>query len=279
MCKVLKVSRSCYYRWISIEKQEDKKLNELVKNIFETSMQTYGTRRIKSELLKGYGIVVSRRKIGKIMKKLGLVCKTKKRFKVKTTNSNHNFTIAPNLLKQYFHTNKPDRVYVGDITYIPTKEGWLYLAVVIDLFSRRVVGWSISDRLKTSLVNNALIMAIQNRKPKSGLIWHTDRGSQYASDSHKQLLKKFGIIQSMSGKGNCYDNAVSESFFHTLKTELIHNIKFETKAKARMAIVSFIEIWYNRKRLHSYLGYMSPVEFEHKMLLSENYSAKYIKVS
>jgi transposase InsO family protein len=266
MCKVFKVSRSCYYRRLGIEKQEDTKLNELIKNIFEISKQTYGTRRIKTYLIKHYGVIVSRRKIGKIMHKLGLVCKNKKRFRIKTTDSNHNFMIAPNLLKQNFYVSKPNQIYVGDITYIPTKEGWLYLAVVIDLFSRKIVGFSMDDTMKTSLVNDALIMAIKRRNPKRGLIWHTDRGSQYASDSHKKLLKKFGIIQSMSAKGNCYDNAVSESFFHTLKTELIYHTKFETKNQARMAIFSFIEIWYNRKRLHSYLNYMSPVEFEQFML-------------
>jgi putative transposase len=266
MCRVFKVSRSCYYRWLSIEKQEDVELNNLIKNIFETSNSTYGTRRIKQQLFKDYGLIVSRRRIGKIMKKLGLVCKNKKRFRVRTTNSNHNFSIAPNRLNQDFYAFLPNQKYVGDITYIPTKQGWLYLAVVIDLFSRKVVGWSMDDNMKTSLVNNALIMAIQRRKPEPGLIWHTDRGSQYASDSHKALLKEFGIIQSMSAKGNCYDNAVSESFFHTLKTELIYHTTFETKAQARMTIFSFIEIWYNRKRLHSYLDYMSPVELEQKML-------------
>jgi len=279
MCRVFKVSRSCYYRWLSIEKQEDTKLNNLIKNIFETSNSTYGTRRIKQQLVKDYELIVSRRRIGKIMKKLGLVCKNKKRFRIKTTNSNHNFSIAPNRLNQDFFATKPNQVYVGDITYIPTKQGWLYLAVVIDLFSRRIVGWSMDDNMKTSLVNDALLMAIQKRKPKPGLIFHTDRGSQYASDSHKALLKEFRIIQSMSAKGNCYDNAVSESFFHTLKTNLIYHTTFETKAHARMAIFSFIEIWYNRKRLHSYLDYMSPVEFEQKMLQFVNKESDIKKVS
>ena len=193
MCKILKVSRSCYYRWLSIKKQEDGKLNNLIKNIFEISNYTYGTRRIKQQLVKDYGLIVSRRRIGKIMKRLGLVCKNKKRFRIKTTNSNHNYSIAPNRLKQNFYTTNPNEIYVGDITYIPTKQGWLYLAVVIDLFSRKVVGWSMDD---------------------------------------------------------------------TLKTELIYNTTFETKAQARMAIFNFIEIWYNRKRLHSYLDYISPNEFE-----------------
>ena len=266
MCKVLQVSRSCYYRWLGIEKQDDTELNELIKEIFEASKKTYGTRRIKRELLHTYGIVISRRRTGKIMRKLGLVCKTKKSFRVKTTDSDHPFAIAPNLLKQDFYVSAPNQVYVGDITYIPTKEGWLYLAVVIDLFSRRVVGWSMDARMKTSLVNDALFMAIKQRRPQEGLIWHTDRGSQYASEEHRKLLSKFGIVQSMSAKGNCYDNAVSESFFHTLKTELTHHIVFETRARAREAIFGFIEIWYNRKRLHSYNDYMSPAVFEEKML-------------
>ena len=266
MCKVLQVSRSCYYRWLSIEKQDDTKLNELIEDIFEESKKTYGTRRIKRELTQTYGIIVSRRRVGKIMRKLTLVCKTKKRFRVRTTDSNHHFMIAPNLLQQDFYASAPDQIYVGDITYISTKEGWLYLAVVIDLFSRRVVGWSMDARMKTSLVNDALFMAIKQRQPQKGLIWHTDRGSQYASDEHKELLSQFGIVQSMSAKGNCYDNAVSESFFHTLKTELIHHVIFETRAQAREAIFGFIEIWYNRKRLHSYNDYMSPAVFEEKML-------------
>jgi len=279
MCKVLKVSRSCYYRWLSIEKQEDEKLNNLIKDIFEISKSTYGTHRIKIELQKQYGVIVSRRRIGRIMHKLGLVCKNKKRFKIQTTDSNHNFSIAPNVLNQDFYAFLPNKKYVGDITYIKTKQGWLYLAVIIDLFSRKVVGWSMDENMKTSLVNNALTMAINNRKPSKGLIYHTDRGSQYASNSHKKLLKKYGIIQSMSNKGNCYDNAVSESFFHTLKTELIYHSNFETKAKARMAIFKFIEIWYNKRRLHSYLNYMSPDEFEQKILHSVTKNYSFTKVS
>ena len=266
MCRVFQVSRSCYYRWLSIERQEDVELNNLIKEAFKISQKTYGTRRIKQHLEQIHGLIVSRRRIGKIMHKLGLVCKNKKRFRVRTTDSNHNFMIAPNLLQQDFYASGPNQIYVGDITYIPTKEGWLYLAVVIDIYSRRVVGWSMDERMKTSLTNDALFMAIKRREPQKGLIYHTDRGSQYASDAHKDLLTQFGIIQSMSAKGNCYDNAVSESFFHTLKTELTHHIVFETRSQAREAIFAFIEIWYNRQRLHSYLDYMSPAVFEEKML-------------
>ena len=272
MCKVLKVSRSCYYNWIEKGCKSlriDEKLNTLVQDIFLQSRQTYGTRRLKFALMQKYGLIVSRTKLSNIMKFLNLKTKMKRRFKVTTTNSNHNFTIAPNRINRDFYSSSPNDKYVGDITYIKTKQGTLYLATVIDLYSRKVVGWSMDDTMKTSLVNDALIMAIKRRKPGKGLIWHTDRGSQYASYEHKDLLKRYGIIQSMSRKGDCWDNAVSESFFHSLKTELIYHENFKTKAQANEMIFEYIEIFYNRKRLHSYNNYMSPVEFEEKMLRLE----------
>ena len=200
------------------------------------------------------------------MRVLGLKAKTKKRYKINTTDSNHNLPISPNILNREFYTSNPDEKYVGDITYIPTNEGWLYLATVIDLYSRKIVGWSMDDNMKTSLVNDALNMAIKNRKPSQGLIWHTDRGSQYASYSHKDLLEKNGIVQSMSRKGNCWDNAVAESFFHTLKTELVYHEIYETKAQANQSIFEYIEVFYNRQRMHSANNNLSPVEFENKML-------------
>ena len=233
------------------------------------SRQTYGTRRLKQSLVKRYGLVVSKRRIGKIMNFLNLKTKMKRRFKVTTTNSNHNFTIAPNRINRDFYSSAPNDKYVGDITYIKTKQGFLYLATVIDLYSRKVVGWSMDETMKTTLVNDALLMAIKRRNPAKGLIWHTDRGSQYASHEHKDLLKKYGIIQSMSRKGDCWDNAVSESFFHSLKTELVYHETFKTKAQANEMIFEYIEIFYNRQRLHSYNNYMSPVEFEEKMLRLE----------
>ena len=272
MCRVLKVDRSSYYHWIKtglVVKKVDKKLNDLIKTIFIQSRAIYGTRRIKSKLEQLYGLIVSRRRIGKIMKELNLKAKTKKRYKINTTDSNHNLPISPNILNRDFYANNPNQKYVGDITYIPTQEGWLYLAIVIDLYSRKIVGWSMDDNLKVDLVNNALNMAIITRKPPKGLIWHTDRGSQYASYAHKDLLQKYGIIQSMSRKGNCYDNAVAESFFHTLKTELIYHTTFETKSQANQAIFEYIEIYYNRQRSHSANNYLSPVEFEEKMLQRE----------
>jgi len=195
------------------------------------------------------------------MKSLGLIVKMKRRYK-NTTDSNHNLPIAPNLLNRDFYASAPDTKYVGDITYISTGEGWLYLATVIDLYSRKVVGWSMDDTMKVSLVNDALNMAIERRKPSVGLLWHTDRGSQYASYSHKDLLQKNNIIQSMSRKGNCWDNAVAESFFKTLKSDLVYKMYFYTKNQAKREIFEYIEFYYNRVRSHSYLGNLSPSKFE-----------------
>jgi transposase InsO family protein len=264
MCYFLKVSRSAYYAWsISSPSKraiETELISERTKQIFHDSRKTYGTRRIIKGLHK-QGFTVSRRRIAKLMQRLGLYCKTKKKFKV-TTDSKHLLPVAANILNREFSVEQPNKCYVGDITYIYTSSGWLYLAVVIDLFSRKVVGWSMADSMKAELVNRALQMAISNRKPNSGLLWHTDRGSQYASDSHREILQKHGITQSMSRKGNCWDNAVSESFFHTLKTELVHHIKFKTKEEAKQNIFEFIEVFYNRVRMHSANDYLSPVEFE-----------------
>jgi transposase InsO family protein len=269
MSKILKVNRSAYYHWVNngcIVNKVDVRLNQLIKDIFYQYREVYGTRRIKKVLVQEYGVIVSTRKIAKSMKEVGVVVKMKRKFKVKTTDSNHNYHISPNRLKRDFRTNVPDEVYVGDITYIRTQQGWLYLAVVIDLFSRKVVGWSMDHNMETSLVNNALQMALHNRKPPPQLIWHTDRGSQYASESHRELLTEHDILQSMSRKGDCWDNAVSESFFHSLKTELVHHERFRTRAEANQAIFEYIEVFYNRQRLHSTNGYMSPVNYEAKML-------------
>ena len=269
MCKVLKVNRNSYYHWINngcIVNKVDEQLNQLIKDIFYQYREVYGTRRIKEVLVQEYGIIVSMRKIAKSMKELCISVKMKRKVKVSTTNSNHNHSISPNRLQRDFKTNMANEVYVGDITYIRTQQGWLYLAVVIDLFSRKIVGWSMDDNMETSLVNNALQMALHTRNPPSRLIWHTDRGTQYASTSHRELLEENNILQSMSRKGDCWDNAVSESFFHSLKTELVHHERFKTRAEANQAIFEYIEIFYNRQRLHSTNGYMSPVNYELKML-------------
>jgi putative transposase len=256
--------RRSYYDWLSGQPSsrtlENQALGIRIKEIHMASHGTYGTRRIRQALLR-QGLHVSRRRIGKLMKQHQLICKSKRRFKV-TTNSNHALPISPNRLRRNFFAGQANQKYVGDITYICTQEGWLYLAVVIDLFSRRVVGWSMQPDMKATLVNKALLMAIGNRKPSRGLLWHTDRGSQYAAQSHQKILKAYGIIQSMSGKGDCWDNAVAESFFHTLKTECTHHFRFKTRQEAKQTIFQYIEVFYNQNRMHSANQYLSPSEFE-----------------
>ncbi len=264
LCSVMRVSSSAYYAWAAASESKkakrDKELTAVITTAFTQNRAVYGTRRLK-QVLEKQGETVSRRSIGRLMQEAQLRCKTKRRFKV-TTDSTHNLPVAPNQLDLQFNVNSPDQTYVGDITYIATDEGWLYLAVVIDLYSRQVVGWSMSDNMKTKLVNDALIMAIWKRKPKKGLLWHSDRGSQYASVDHRKLLKQHGVQQNMSRKGNCWDNAVSESFFHTLKTECVNHEKYPTREQAKKSIFDYIEVFYNRQRLHSSNGYLSPVDFE-----------------
>lgn len=260
----MKVSRSGYYEWLTEpgcnRDKEDKELTCKIKAIFEKGRGNYGTRPIKMALFM-QGLTVSRKRIARLMNEAGLACKTKHKFKA-TTDSYHNRPVAPNLLERKFKVSAGNCYWVGDITYVPTGEGWLYLATVIDLFSRKVIGWSMSHNMKADLVNQALLMATWQRKPPKGLVWHTDRGSQYCSDSHSKVTKQHGIIQSMSRKGNCWDNAVAESFFHTLKTELIYHSKFKTREEAKYAIFEYIEIFYNRIRMHSTNDYLSPVKYE-----------------
>lgn len=260
----MKVSRSSYYEWLNNpgcnRERQDEELVLKIKAIFEEGRGNYGSRSIKKKLAR-VGKIVSRRRIIRLMKEASLVCKSKRKFKA-TTDSKHNRPIAPNLLDRKFNVDQPNHCWVGDITYVPTEEGWLYLATVIDLYSRKVIGWSMSNNIRAELVNNALLMAIWQRKPAKGLIWHTDRGSQYAADSHLKIIKQHHIIQSMSRKGNCWDNAVAESFFHTLKTELTHQCKFKTREEAKHVIFEYIEVFYNRIRIHSANDYLSPVEFE-----------------
>ena len=187
--------------------------------------------------------------------------KHKPKFKA-TTDSQHKFPIAPNLLEQKFYINEPNRIWTVDMSYCKTLEGWVYLAVVLDLYSRKIVGWAISDKMNRELIINAFLMAYWARKPKAGLIHHSDKGSQYASHDFQRILSKFEVIPSMSGKGNCFDNAVTETFFHTLKTELMFDHIFETREEAKSAIFEYIEVFYNRERKHSTLGYCSPEKFE-----------------
>jgi len=264
MCRVFQVSRSGYYESLkrppSARSIENDELRLQVKAAFKAGRKNYGTRRIK-DALKKQETRVSRRRIGRLMREEDLRVQTKRKFKV-TTDSNHDKPIAPNLLEREFTVNTPDTVYVGDITYIPTREGWLYLAVVIDLFSRAVVGWSMDSRITAGLVNGAMLMALWKRNPAKGLVSHSDRGSQYASDSHRKLLANHGFKASMSKKGDCWDNAVAESFFHTLKIELVHHCDYETRDDARASIFEYIEVFYNRQRSHSANGYEAPLVFE-----------------
>jgi putative transposase len=264
LCSVLSVSRSAYYAWTtgvdSQRAKDDKTLKTPIITAFNQNRAVYGTRRLK-QVLATQGFQVSRRRIARLMKEAQLTCKTKRRHKP-SIDSKHDLPIAPNQLARQFDVKQPNQAYVGDITYIPTAEGWLYLAVVIDLYSRQVVRWSMADHMRTELVNDALLMAIWKRKPKKGLLWHTDRGSQYASDCHRKLLKQHGIKQSMSRKANCWDNAVSESFFHSLKTECVNHERYDTRQAAKASIFDYIEVFYNQLRLHSSNGYLSPVAFE-----------------
>jgi putative transposase len=264
LCRTLEVSRSGYYEWLRrpprAQVDADQQVRDKVQRYFVQGRGTYGTRRIK-HLLAREGVQVSRRRIGRVLAQAGLRCKTRRQFKAPRVSEQAQ-TIAPNQLNREFTVHVPDTVYVGDITYLPTGEGWLYLAVVLDLCSRAVVGWSMADHMRTELVNQALAMAIGQRQPAAGLIMHTDRGSQYGADSYRQLLTQHGIEPSMSRTGNCWDNAVAESFFHTLKTELIYLEDFKTREQARTGVFEYIEVFYNRQRCHSANGYLAPLAYE-----------------
>ena len=264
MCSVLRFSRSRYYDWrknpLSKRAVENVDLTEKIKAVFIEGRHNYGARCIQNRLVQR-GITISRKRVAKLMKKAGLSPKTKRTFKV-TTDSRHTLPIAPNLLQRQFHVTQPNRYWAGDITYIPTASGWLYLATVMDLYSRKIVGWSMDTSMKANLVNDALTMALWRGKPGKGLIWHTDRGSQYCSTSHRCILKDHGIVQSMSRKGDCWDNATSESFFSTLKRELVVKSDFVDQKQAAKAIFEYIEVFYNKIRAHSTIGYLAPTEFE-----------------
>ena len=210
---------------------------------------------------------MSRRRLGRILTQAGLRCKTRRRFKAPTPSGQAQ-AVAPNQLNRAFTVQAPDRVYVGDIPYLPTGEGWLYLAIVLDLCSRAVVGWSMANHMRAELVNQALSMALYQRQPAAGLIMHTDRGSQYGADSYRQLLSQHGIEPSMSRTGNCWDNAVAESFFHTLKTELIYMEEYDTHEAAQTAVFEYIEVFYNRQRCHSANGYLAPLAYEQTLKAS-----------
>ena len=268
LCRLLNVSRSGFYasqeRRPSMRAAGDKKLAVAITAAHKVGRGAYGSPRVLEEL-KADGVAVSRKRVARIMGELGLEGVRKRPFKA-TTESKHNLPVAENILERKFEVAAPDVAWVTDITYIWTREGWLYLAAILDLFSRRVVGLAMSEHIDRALVLEALRNAVGRRLPNAGLLHHSDRGSQYASGDYQNALDDLGVVCSMSRKGNCWDNAVAESFFATLKTELVYTRRFETRAEARQAIFEFIEVFYNRHRRHSTLGYVSPMEFEMKFI-------------
>lgn len=278
MCRALEVSRSGFYDWTKRGPgectPEEQRLRLEIRSIHRRSRRSYGSPRVHQALCKR-GIACSRKRVERLMREDGLRAKKRRRFQ-RTTDSNHSRPVAPNLLKRRFAVEEVagvDRVWVSDITYLPTRQGWLYLAVVLDLASRRVVGWAMKDSLETALATDALMMALWHRKPACGLLHHSDRGGQYASEAYQELLAQHGIICSMSRKGDCLDNAVAESFFASLEWELIQDSDWHTHAEARRAVFDYVEVWYNRERLHSSLDYRTPVEYEEQLLLTPRRAA------
>jgi transposase InsO family protein len=265
MCVILNVSRAGYYAWrdrpACARQTRRIELIERIRAAHDDSRGTYGSPRITVEL-KAAGVAVCENTVAKYMRAAELCVKPKKSFVPRTTDSDHTHPIAPNLLDRNFNAAAPNQKWAGDLTYIWTDEGWLYLSVVIDLCSRRVVGWSMNENLKADGVIDALSMALKQRKPQVGLLHHSDRGVQYACEPYRAMLDDRRITRSMSRAGDCYDNAVAESFLGTLKNELVNRVRYRTRAEARASVFEWIECWYNRKRRHSSLGYLSPEAFE-----------------
>ena len=263
MCRVLGVSRSGYNDWVdrpeSTRAQHHQALTEKIRYFHQVSRETYGSPRIREDLLES-GEQVGENTVALLMQRAGIVPKTVRKFRV-TTDSRKTVP-APNHLEQQFTVAQPNERWVSDITFIPTREGWLYLAVIIDLYSRAVIGWAMDKRMKTELVTDALKMALMRRKVRSSLLLHSDQGSQYADADYRAMLASNGIECSMSRKGNCWDNAVAESFFHTLKTELVHHEDYRSRTEAKASIFEYIEVFYNRQRRHSHIGQMAPLAFE-----------------
>lgn len=265
MCQVLNVSQSGYYAWCKREpsprKREDEALGKLIEDAYHTNRQVYGSPRVHAEL-KAQGVHCGRKRVARLMREQGLNAKPRRR-KVKTTDSQHDNPVAPNLLKRDFTADAPNTKWVADITGIGTAEGWLYLAAIVDIYSRLVVGWAMSKERDEELITKAAEMALTRRKPAAGLLHHSDRGSQYTSQGYLTLLKEAEVQVSMSRKGDCYDNALMESFFGTLKEECVERQTYQTRAEARNAVFEYIEVFYNRQRRHSSLDYVSPVTYEH----------------
>lgn len=265
MAEIFNVSISSYYAWLkrkpSAHEQRDKELLAEIKRIFKEMRKKYGSPRIYRELKNTY-YHCSRSRVARLMRENGLVARRKKRFKI-TTDSKHDYPISPNLLKRDFFSKSINECWVSDITYIDTNEGWLYLCTILDLFSRKVVGWSMASHMRAELAIDALDMAVKHRNPPKNLLFHSDRGVQYASKDFRKKLESYNMVQSMSRKGNCWDNAPAESFFSTLKMEEVYtHKKYQTREGARKSIFEYIEVFYNRKRSHSFLDYKSPAEYE-----------------
>ncbi len=266
---MLEISRSGYYRWAKRKDKSDRRDNYIlvkIKEIHEKCRHNYGSRRMWAEL-NAEGIRVGKNKVAKLMKDNGIKAKTKRKYKV-TTYSRHKLPISPNLLKAGPKADAPDKIWVADITYVWTREGWIYLSTILDMYSRKIVAWKLSTRLTKDIVVSSIEQAIRQRKPNQGLIFHSDRGSQYASLEVRELLSMHKIKQSMSSTGNCYDNATAESFFHSLKTELVYFEQYQTRKEAEISIFEYIECFYNRRRRHSALNYRSPEQFESIQKLS-----------
>lgn len=264
LCRALRVSQSGYYAWLRGRgrKRElaDALLLKDIRRVHHDSAQNYGSPRVYRDL-RIEGISCSKARVERLMRDNGITSVHRKKFKV-TTDSDHDLPVAPNILAGRFEWERPNQAWVGDITYIPTDEGWLYLAVLLDLFSRRIIGWAMDKRINRHLPLRALHMAVQRRRPPRGVIHHTDQGSQYASGDYQDALDAYGMICSMSARGRCYDNAVIESFFHSLKVELVHRRRFASREQAMSAIFKYMETFYNKKRLHSALDYVSPENYE-----------------
>lgn len=266
LSRIFRVSASGFYAWNnrppSERAKEEMRLEVAIKAAHRRTRQTYGAERLQPELAEE-GIIVGICRIKRIMRKLGLHCKQKRKFKV-TTDSKHKLPVAENLLNQQFKVYKPNAVWVSDITYVPTDEGWLYLAGHKDLFTTEIVGYSMGERMTKNLVNQSLLQAVTTKKPKKGLMHHSDRGSQYCSHEYQGLLRQYGLEVSMSGRGNCYDNAPMESFWGVLKQELVHHRHYRTRQEAIEDITEYIEIFYNRQRRQAKLGFLSPAAYAQK---------------
>jgi putative transposase len=264
MCKALNVSPSGFYAWrsrpVSAREMANRELVKKIEAVYYDSYETYGSPRVYHEL-KSQGIACSENRVARLMRLRGLRAKQVRRYK-STTKRNKRHPVAPNLLKRDFRADRPDHKWLTDITYIPTQEGWLYLAVILDLYNRGIVGWAMSERMTSALTINALQMAIRERRPGGGLIHHSDQGSQYTDGTYQALLKDHGIQASMNGVGTWYDNAPMESFFGTLKSELVHHRVYHTRDEARPDLFFYIEAFYNRRRRHSSLDYLSPEAYE-----------------